>query len=190
MPRTVLAALALGWLSLVSSDSAVLISEPQDFDEVGSRAIDQPSCQAAPIQKSASPARLQVFDDTLCWAVLFASLNALQVEEEAKKIFLLVPHYNFTFVQFASTTIEEVPDISEELGVNASNVPRVREWTAARCPASQPSYSRLLNRSTACAVQCCFTARAGMPRTLRSTAARTACGTRWKSTSSGRRAAG
>ena len=36
MPRTVLAALALGWLSLVSSDSAVLISEPQDFDEVGS----------------------------------------------------------------------------------------------------------------------------------------------------------
>ena len=34
MGRTVVTALVLGWLSLVSSDSAVLISEPQDFDEV------------------------------------------------------------------------------------------------------------------------------------------------------------
>ena len=34
MGRTAVTALVLGWLSLVSSDSAILISEPQDFDEV------------------------------------------------------------------------------------------------------------------------------------------------------------
>ena len=34
MGRTAVSALVLGWLSLVSSDSAILISEPQDFDEV------------------------------------------------------------------------------------------------------------------------------------------------------------
>tara|TARA_B110001452_G_C15229922_1_gene426096 strand:+ start:260 stop:964 length:705 start_codon:yes stop_codon:yes gene_type:complete len=93
-----------------------------------------------------------VFDDTLCWAVLFASLGAMDVEEEAKRVYLLVPHYNFTFVQFASTTIEEVPDISEELGVNASNVPRVRECTARR-PTTPPARShsfRLRSQSCHC----------------------------------------
>ena len=69
----------------------------------------------------------QVFDSELCWLVLFTSLHALDEEEEAKRRFLLLPHYNKTFVTFATSTVEEQPDIAAELGVNVSNIPRVCE---------------------------------------------------------------
>ena len=69
----------------------------------------------------------QVFDSELCWLVLFTSLHALDEEDEAKRRFLLVPHYNKTFVTFATSTVEEQPDIAAELGVNVSNIPRVCE---------------------------------------------------------------
>ena len=84
----------------VAGDSALLLSEPNDFDEL--------------------------FQSDLCWLVLFTSLHELDMEEEAKRRFLLLPHFNKTFVTFASTTIEEQPDIAVEFGVNASNLPRVR----------------------------------------------------------------
>lgn len=67
----------------------------------------------------------QVFDSELCWLVLFTSLHALDVEDEAKRRFLLLPHYNKTFVTFASTTIEEQPDVATEFGVNMGNLPHV-----------------------------------------------------------------
>ena len=60
----------------------------------------------------------QVFSSDLCWLVLFTSLHDDLVEDEAKRRFLLVPHYNDTFVSFATTTIEEVPDIVAEFGVD------------------------------------------------------------------------
>ena len=57
--------------------------------------------------------------------MLFTSLHELDVEEEAKRRFLLLPHYNKTFVTFATTTVEEQPEIALEFGVNATNLPRV-----------------------------------------------------------------
>eukprot|EP00964_Phaeocystis_antarctica_P007408 scaffold4012_cov63-Phaeocystis_antarctica.AAC.3 len=101
--------LGLCLLCHVSGDSAFLLSEPQDFDET--------SYFLTP----------QVFDSELCWLVLFTSLHALDEEEEAKRRFLLLPHYNKTFVTFATSTVEEQPDIAAELGVNVSNIPRVCE---------------------------------------------------------------
>ena len=76
-----------------------------------------------------------MYDSHKCWAVLFHSLSKLLEEEEAKRVFLLVPHYNYTFVQFASTTIEEVPHIAESLGVTVDNVPRI-------CACSHPAKLR------------------------------------------------
>ena len=69
----------------------------------------------------------QVFDSELCWLVLFTSLHALDEEEGAKRRFLLLPHYNKTFVTFATSTVEEQPIIATELGINISNIPRVCE---------------------------------------------------------------
>ena len=77
--------------------------------------------------RGASLSYPQVFDSELCWLVLFTSLHALDEEEEAKRRFLLVPHYNKTFVTFATSTVEEQPDIAAELGVTVSNIPRVCE---------------------------------------------------------------
>ena len=110
----------------VSGDSAFLLSEPQDFDEVRvgthTRRIAEHTFLA-----DVALSYPQVFDSELCWLVLFTSLHALDEEEEAKRRFLLVPHYNKTFVTFATSTVEEQPDIAAELGVNVSNIPRVCE---------------------------------------------------------------
>tara|TARA_B100000787_G_C16019184_1_gene217678 strand:+ start:84 stop:545 length:462 start_codon:yes stop_codon:yes gene_type:complete len=141
--RLAVCILDLCLLCRVSGDSAILLSEPQDFDEVrvllaahtahcgcqlyhGAKryrlvAVPLRSCSANLVMYCFS----QVFDSELCWLVLFTSLHALDVEDEAKRRFLLLPHYNKTFVTFASTTIEEQPDVATEFGVNMGNLPRV-----------------------------------------------------------------
>ena len=111
----------------VSGDSAFLLSEPQDFDEVCGRAARTRPIAEHSLLADVVLSYSQVFDSELCWLVLFTSLHALDEEEEAKRRFLLLPHYNKTFVTFATSTVEEQPDIATELGVNVSNIPRVCE---------------------------------------------------------------
>ena len=111
----------------VSGDSAFLLSEPQDFDEVCGRAARTRPIAEHSLLADVVLSYSQVFDSELCWLVLFTSLHALDEEEEAKRRFLLLPHYNKTFVTFATSTVEEQPDIAAELGVSVSNIPRVCE---------------------------------------------------------------
>ena len=125
--RLAVCALGVCLLCHVSGDSAFLLSEPQDFDEVRGRGRTHAASLSTRFLAHVAPSYPQVFDSELCWLVLFTSLHALDEEEEAKRRFLLVPHYNKTFVTFATSTVEEQPDIAAELGVNASNIPRVCE---------------------------------------------------------------
>ena len=146
LARARAAACLLGLTSLRSilGDSAILLSEPNDFDEVCRAAVGRHlrtlhSCLPALVAGWSCFARAhfarQVFESDLCWLVLFTSLHELDVEEEAKRRFLLLPHYNKTFVTFATTTVEEQPEIALEFGVNATNLPRV---CARRAQPPQP----------------------------------------------------
>ena len=103
LARARAAACLLG-LSLHSilGDSAILLSEPNDFDEVCRAAVGRHlrtlhSCLPALVAGWSCFARAhfarQVFESDLCWLVLFTSLHELDVEEEAKRRFLLLPHY-------------------------------------------------------------------------------------------------
>ena len=74
--------------------------------------------------------------------MIFAPSKRQVSEDEAKRIYLLVPHYNFTFVQFGSTTVEEVPEIAETFGVTVDNVPRIRARRRCQPPADQSPRGR------------------------------------------------
>ena len=115
------------YLDTARTDSAVLIAEPQDFDQ------ERCACLVAFQPNNYCHPLCQVFDSELCWLVLFTSLHDDLVEDEAKRRFLLLPHYNDTFVSFATTTVEEVPDIAFEFGVDRTKP----EVCALATPATQ-----------------------------------------------------